>query len=62
MAKKIEGMIDRFIMWLLHLRYKKYGMPIFYIKGPEKIFQNIFFILKMQNCITGWKDSNNYIK
>lgn len=38
MAKKIEGMIDRFIMWLLHLRYKKYGMPIFYIKGTGKDF------------------------
>lgn len=29
-------MIDRFIMWLCHLRYKKYGMPIFYIKGTGK--------------------------
>lgn len=29
-------MIDRFIMWLCHLRYKRYGMPIFYIKGTGK--------------------------
>lgn len=29
-------MIDKFIMWLCHLRYKKYGMPIFYIKGTGK--------------------------
>ena len=29
-------MIDRFIMLLCHLRYKRYGMPIFYIKGTGK--------------------------
>lgn len=29
-------MIDRFIMWLCHIRYKKFGMPIFYIKGNGK--------------------------
>ncbi len=28
-------MIDKIIMWLCHIRYKKYGMPIFYIKGIE---------------------------
>lgn len=29
-------MIDRLIMWLCHLKYKKYGKPIFYIKGTGK--------------------------
>lgn len=29
-------MIDKIIMWLCHIRYKKYGMPIFYIKGLKK--------------------------
>lgn len=29
-------MIDRFIMWLCHIKYKKYNMPIFYIKGNGK--------------------------
>jgi hypothetical protein len=29
-------MICRIIMWLCHIRYKKYGMPIFYIKGLKK--------------------------
>ena len=32
----MKKMIDRFIMWLCHLRYKRYGMPIFYIKGTGK--------------------------
>lgn len=31
-------MIDRFIMWLCHIRYKKFGMPIFYIKGHGKAY------------------------
>ena len=29
-------MIARFIMWLCHIRYKKFGMPIFCIKGNGK--------------------------
>lgn len=29
-------MIDRLIMWLCHLKYKKHKMPIFYIKGTGK--------------------------
>lgn len=29
-------MIDRFIIWLCHIRYKKFDMPIFYIKGNGK--------------------------
>ncbi len=28
-------MIERLIMWLCHLQYKKYGMPMFYIRGTE---------------------------
>lgn len=29
-------MIDKLIMWLCHIRYEKYGMPIFYIRGTGK--------------------------
>lgn len=29
-------MIDRLIIWLCRIRYKKYKKPIFYIKGIEK--------------------------
>lgn len=29
-------MIDRIIMWICHIKYKKYGKPIFYIKGIDK--------------------------
>ena len=32
----IIEVIDKIIMWLCHIRYKKYGMPIFYIKGNGK--------------------------
>ena len=31
-------MIDRLIMWLCHIRYKKYGTPIFYIRGTGEDF------------------------
>ena len=31
-------MIDRLIMWLCHIKYKKYRMPIFYIKGTGEDF------------------------
>lgn len=26
----------RFVMWILHLYYKKYGEAIFYVKGTGK--------------------------
>lgn len=29
-------MIKRIIMWLCHIKYKKYNMPIFYIRGNGK--------------------------
>lgn len=29
-------MIIRFIMWLCHIYYKKYGQDIFYINGTGK--------------------------
>lgn len=29
-------MIVKIIMWLCHISYKKYGMPIFYIRGTKK--------------------------
>ena len=28
--------MTRFVMWWLHRRYKKTGMPIYYIKGTKK--------------------------
>jgi hypothetical protein len=29
-------MIDKLIMWLCRIRYHKYNMPIYYIRGTEK--------------------------
>lgn len=29
-------MIEKIILWLCHIRYKKFSMPIFYIKGLKK--------------------------
>lgn len=29
-------MIAKIILWLCHIMYKKYRMPIFYIKGLKK--------------------------
>lgn len=31
-------MICRIIIWLLHRKYIKYGMPIYYIKGTGKAY------------------------
>lgn len=31
-------MIARLIMWLCHIQYKKFGMPILYIKGHGKAY------------------------
>lgn len=29
-------MLEKLIMWLCHIEYKRFGQPIFYIKGIEK--------------------------
>ena len=42
-------MIDRFIMWLCHIRYKKYGMPIFYIRGTEEDYPNYLLYTEDEN-------------
>lgn len=42
-------MIDRFIMWLCHLRYKRYGMPIFYIKGTGKDYPKYLVYTENEN-------------
>lgn len=42
-------MIDRFIMWLCHLRYKRYGMPIFYIKGTGKDYPKHLIYTENEN-------------
>lgn len=38
MSYKEKNMISKLIMWLCHIKYKKYGMPIFYIKGTGEDF------------------------
>lgn len=42
-------MIDKLIMWLCHMKYKKYGMPIFYIKGTGQDFPK--YLLYTENKI-----------
>jgi hypothetical protein len=42
-------MIDRFIMWLCHLRYKRYGMPTFYIKGTGKDYPKYLVYTENEN-------------
>ena len=39
----------RFIMWLCHRQYKKYGMPIFYIKGTGKDYPNYLIYTEDKN-------------
>ena len=42
-------MIDKIIMWLCHIRYKKYGMPIFYIKGIENDYPKYLLYTEDEN-------------
>ena len=42
-------MIDKIIMWLCHIRHKKYGMPIFYIKGIENDYSNYLLYTEDEN-------------
>lgn len=41
-------MITRFVMWLLHRKYIKYGKPIFYIKGTDKDYPK--YLLYTEDC------------
>lgn len=42
-------MIARLIMWLCHIMYKKYGKPIFYIKGTEKDYPKYLLYTENEN-------------
>lgn len=42
-------MIERLIMWLCHIKYHKYGMPIFYIKGHEKDYPKYLLYTEDEN-------------
>ena len=42
-------MIDKIIMWLCHIRYKKYDMPIFYIKGKENDYPKYLLYTENEN-------------
>ena len=44
-----NNMIDKIIMWLCHIRYKKYGMPIFYIKGIENDYSKYLLYTEDEN-------------
>lgn len=36
-------------MWLCHIRYKKYGMAIFYIKGIENDYSKYLLYTEDEN-------------
>ena len=42
-------MIDRIIMWLCHLKYKKYKKPILYIKGTGKDYPKYLLFTEDEN-------------
>lgn len=42
-------MIVNIIMWLCHIMYKKYGMPIFYIKGNGKDYPKHLLYTENEN-------------
>ena len=42
-------MSDKLIMWLCHMKYKKYGMPIFYIKGTGQDFPKYLLYTEDEN-------------
>ena len=42
-------MIDKIIMWLCHIRYKKYGKSILYIKGIKNDYPK--YLLYTENEI-----------
>ena len=42
-------MIDRIIMWLCHIRYKKFNMPILYMKGNGKDYPHYLLYTENEN-------------
>lgn len=42
-------MILRFVMWYLHIRYKKQKDDIFYIKGTEKQYPKYLLYTENEN-------------
>lgn len=42
-------MIVKIIMWLCHIKYKKYGKPIFYIKGTENDYPKYLLYTEDKN-------------
>ena len=38
----------RFVIWILHLHYKKYGKSIFYVKGTGKDYPK--YLLYTENA------------
>ena len=49
-------MIDKIIMWLCHIMYKRYSMPIFYIKGYKEDIRSIYYIQRTKIFINKWID------
>lgn len=42
-------MIVKIIMWLCHIKYKKYDKPIFYIKGTENDYPKYLLYTENEN-------------
>lgn len=42
-------MIVKIIMWLCHIKYKKYGKPIFYIKGTGNDYPKYLLYTENEN-------------
>lgn len=42
-------MITKLIMWLCHIKYKKNGMPIFYILGTGKHYPRYLLYTEDEN-------------
>ena len=42
-------MINRIIMWLLHIQYVKYRKPIFYIRGTEDDYPKYLLYTENEN-------------
>ena len=45
----IDKIIDRLIMFLCHLRYKKCGYPIYCIKGTEENYPEYLLYTEDEN-------------
>ena len=42
-------MLVRIAMWILHREYKKYGKPIYYVKGLQKDFPKYLLYTENEN-------------